>query len=373
MSLCHVSVLLVCWPLCLLAVPAQEEDALIKAVRGNDPLQVAYLISQHPEWREREDANGQAPLALAVWEGNLEAAATLLRAGVKTHDGPNDASVLESAALSGRSGSVALLLAFGMKPEEKSKLGDTAIGLSIQARRLEAFRLMLANLVVRGVKVDDSLLEVAVRAGADEIAELLLHAGANPSGYNQFALRTPQEIEQFLKQHPNFDINSAQDVFGLTPLHYAAMAGRLDTIELLVKTGATPSDRGRLGSPLHWAARNGRSNCIEPLIRLGLGVNKLTAWGLDSPLSWAAAFGNAETVRVLLKNGASVDIRGWGGLSPVELAKKHGKAESVKVLEEFERGNDLNRPVQNLRPEPKKPAGPEKPGAEGKTDGKDGP
>ncbi len=86
---------------------------------------------------------------------------------------------------------------------------------------------------------------------------------------------------------------------GRTPLHYAAMHGRLGAIEELVHLGASLKEKDVRGgyTPLHLAADAGQCEAIVRLVELGASVETPSNKGL-SPLALA-----------LMKVGTSVCTR----------------------------------------------------------------
>ncbi|KAK3268431.1 hypothetical protein CYMTET_23069 [Cymbomonas tetramitiformis] len=102
-----------------------------------------------------------------------------------------------------------------------------------------------------------------------------------------------------------------QDDLGLTPLHYAARAGKGICLELLLNNGADPNRRCHLGrTPLHYAARYGFSQVVGSLCRLGksktinVDARDKSKW---TPLHLAAEKGHPKVAQTLLTNGAKVD------------------------------------------------------------------
>jgi ankyrin repeat protein len=135
-------------------------------------------------------------------------------------------------------------------------------------------------------------LHAAVSEGHQEIARLLLQAGANVS---------------------------ARDRPGNTPLHEAASTGHIGAMEVLLSAGADVNardDRGR--TPLHEAARKGRVDVVEFLIRAGAEVNLIDSLG-QTPLETAQAARQWGVATILFNHclgGSSCTPSGFQNSNP---------------------------------------------------------
>ncbi|CAM9606355.1 unnamed protein product, partial [Hapterophycus canaliculatus] len=114
------------------------------------------------------------------------------------------------------------------------------------------------------------------------------------------------------KFSPKANPNRKPKKEGRTPLHYAAMNGRVEATRVLLEAGAPPAHRlnDRRESPLFVAARNGHAGVVALLLQeLGpADVNMPAAEG-QTPLSVACANGHAEVVEKLLQKGADISHR----------------------------------------------------------------
>jgi len=164
---------------------------------------------------------------------------------------------------------------------------------------------------------------------------------------------------------------------GLTPLHFAALAGRgksivlhfempvgnkpskMDitltgkeskpeikeykkTVEMLVSKGADVNalTYGNRFGPLHVAAFYGNTEMVEYLISKGANINTPVAHG-ETALHFASQNGHLETVKILLNKGAKKDVKArWDGHTALHLAALFNRKEVVKLL--ISHGADVN-------------------------------
>ena len=96
-----------------------------------------------------------------------------------------------------------------------------------------------------------------------------------------------------------------------TPLHLASDAGAGEVVEVLLGAGADPERAITVGGgarPLHFAAESGSERAIMALLAAGADVNATEeSWG-QTPLIFAASRGRTEAVRALLEAGADPAI-----------------------------------------------------------------
>ncbi len=93
-----------------------------------------------------------------------------------------------------------------------------------------------------------------------------------------FAAKTADEFNAAIKA--GADLN-ARDMWGETPLHYAAMNGYTDSVEALLAAGADVNAReGFIGNtPLHNAASCRHEEICKSLIREGADLHSPNRYG----------------------------------------------------------------------------------------------
>lgn len=114
---------------------------------------------------------------------------------------------------------------------------------------------------------------------------------------------------EYVRNHLN-DIHvrhEASGFVGYTPLHYAAMCGRVNIARLLLQHGADPNATDiEMCTPLHVACFDDFPKIVELLLISGANANVKTKSG-STPLFLAVDYaGSLEVVRILLTYGASL-------------------------------------------------------------------
>ena len=129
------------------------------------------------------------------------------------------------------------------------------------------------------------------------------------------------------------DVNAAQGD-AMTALHWAALNGDLETMNVLLYAGATTEPRTRVGgyTPLHLASSRGHAAAVARLLETGSRPNPVTGTGVQ-PLHLAAHAGNADAIEALLERGADVNARDeTHGRTPLVFATSQNRLEAMKVL-----------------------------------------
>lgn len=188
-------------------------------------------------------------------------------------------------------------------------------------------------------------------ADAVDVLECLIHHKANifvvPGRGN--ALSTT--VLQRALLHHRRELASLLEEWGgdvaLTPLHEAAAAGDLATVTDLLAWGVDPNVLGeyQIGlnrrTPLHWAAIMGRVSVISKLVIHRASLDTTDSAG-RTPLHWATRHNHALAVEELLALGADASLPDKDGLSPLAFGVLGGILDS-QCVELFVRfGADVN-------------------------------
>lgn len=273
---------------------------LMNAIRKNAGNTVSTLI------KEGADVNYQAPsgetaLGLAVDGNFVSFTKELIAAGadVNKRNTASGRTPLIDAAMTGNAEIVKMLLEAGADKN--------------------------ARVFLYGQELDENALTAAVNNGNSEIADILRHAGAE-----EITPGAPSaEAEQ-----------AAQNVYnsmGITPLHYALLAGETEKVKELIASGADVNAKApNMGTPLLYACTVGNAEAARLLINAKADVNAAGDTGY-TPLMMACQMGNKELAEILLAAGADVNAKhvmnGQAtGLTPLKIAQDGGHTEIAAML-----------------------------------------
>jgi uncharacterized protein len=128
------------------------------------------------------------------------------------------------------------------------------------------------------------------------------------------------------------DVNDAR-ADGMTALHAAVHADRLDIADALLRAGANASVKDRYGiTPLYLAAVNGNADMIRRLLDAGVDANTTDPGG-ETALTTAARTGVPAAMRVLLERGAEIDAREPEyGQTALMIAVREDQDAAVEIL-----------------------------------------
>jgi ankyrin repeat protein len=151
-------------------------------------------------------------------------------------------------------------------------------------------------------------------------------------------------IQHLIDNEANINV---KDNDGETPLYYAIMNGHTDIAILLISNGADIIEKGNNGlTPLHEAAAWGNAVIVKMLVDNGVNINDQDNFG-GTPLYHAVIKGYTKVVKQLMESGANVNIKNYDGWTPLYCAVVEGFADIVKLL--VEGGADINIKLSNGR------------------------
>lgn len=135
---------------------------------------------------------------------------------------------------------------------------------------------------------------------------------------------------------PNFFIN-AKNIYGQTPLHYAANYTKTQVVTFLIQRGANVKAKTEKGDiPLHHATHldwPGNIECINILYNETFETDP-TNKDKETPLFHAARYNSVEPIKALLAKGAKVNFPDSGGRTPLDEANFWNYKEAIKVLKD---------------------------------------
>ena len=156
--------------------------------------------------------------------------------------------------------------------------------------------------------------------GKREVARLLIVDGAYYDVYSACALNDTDRLKTLIDEGPA--VVGATDDYGMTPLHWAARAGAMECVELLMENGAAVNALNKAQrTPLQLVAEKDRSDMVRCLAKHGADLNTQDKKG-RTPLHRAMYEGRVAAAESLLEAGADPMVPNQRGKNAFEIARK---------------------------------------------------
>jgi ankyrin repeat protein len=145
------------------------------------------------------------------------------------------------------------------------------------------------------------------------------------------------EVELLARQvklDPRYS-SSIRDVWGATPLHWAATLGNIEAMFLLLDSGANIDAVCKYGKTvLHWAVRSKSAVCCQALVDAGANVNIMDGDGMTPLMVLLRHAPDREDIMdILLQAGVDVNMQGQSGMTALMTVAQCSTARScAKIL-----------------------------------------
>jgi hemoglobin len=205
-------------------------------------------------------------------------------------------------------------------------------------------------------RVLDNVIAAIVEGRDDETLALVPRFASCPSVFVGLLARMVQSgrarLIHFVIASAESDPSLATRRFAETTLlHFAAGAGCLAVVALLLRLGVDPNLQGRGRTPLYCVANECASETgpevVRALVRAGADVNACSGVMRATALHMAARRGHVEIARALLDSGAAVNARDRKGDTPLQRAINCRKNEVSQLLLEGWGPAKIDRPTRD--------------------------
>lgn len=176
----------------------------------------------------------------------------------------------------------------------------------------------------------------AIKRNHDDVVQSVLARGFDvnargPNGENGLSMALFEESDKVVKvlmAWPKTNVNALNSK-GESPLMLAALRGQEAVAQRLIQKGADVNKTG--WTPLHYAASAGKLSLLKLLIENSAYIDAESPNG-TTPLMMAAMYGTGEAVDLLLQEGADPRLKNQQGMTALQFAQRGERPDAVKSL-----------------------------------------
>jgi ankyrin repeat protein len=165
-----------------------------------------------------------------------------------------------------------------------------------------------------------------------EIVDCLLATEPELDAFEAATVGRTERLRELVEKDPELATAFSPD--GFTALHLASFFGHEEIARLLLAAGADPGAVARNSmrvQPLHSAAATRQLEIARLLIEAGADVNESQERGF-TPLHEAALNDDVELARLLIEHGADPDRSAEDGREAADFARERGSEQVLAVL-----------------------------------------
>ncbi len=233
-----------------------------------------------------------------------------------------------------------------------NEVGETILTQAILNNDPAMVRLLVRDAVINlKNQTGETPLTLALKQGNPEIIRMIARrakaALKNDQDESPLLLAIQHSDDLFLLQElidKGADVNQRSN--GITPIAGATELGKVQTVALLLRNGANPSQTNANGDlPLFLAVRKGNDVMTGILLHKSKQADKDANWRtkIGEPLlTMAASQGNDQMVRILLEFGADPAAANFLENTALHIAAENGFAEMATLL--LEKGAPVDKP-----------------------------
>lgn len=237
---------------------------------------------------------------------------------------------------------VSTILLSGADVNARGEDSETLLVTAIERGHDEIARMLVkAGAAVNKWSRYATPLSTAVEYRQEKIVKLLLDSHADPNAGHPLVgvTRAPSILRMILDAGADIDVH---DTDGDTALSIAALSGHLPSLKLLLDRGASV-DNVNFGysssTPLALASLNGYEEIVQALIGAGADVNRKNNAG-DTALQEASWAGHHKVAQMLIRAGADANSCNNYGKSALWTASDLDSHETAQTL--IDVGADIN-------------------------------